>query len=962
MNWTVYCMGDLPIFRDIINAVAMVFNSSLFNPTQGAGLVFVAMLISLFLFILPRVMNQPLSPFPLIFVFLIYFGGIVPKTTLQIEDIYLGTVTTVDNVPIIVAAPASIAASIAKGITDVVETAFSSPSQGSYLSLGSEGFVNPLKTLMAFRGVVKGLGFYSGNLANYTRDCAMNAPGFSNDVMNASPDVLGYLTTLQVSGITLYSSAGSPQAIAQPCTTVAAALPNDFQALMTAGASAANPSPADAAINAVVPPTGTDPVGVVNFTNAVNAITSGATTTSQNAQQFMSNLLANLPVSAGVKCANASDPALEAQCNSSFLTSTAIEQGNIDAAANASIFAKTAIPTMSILLALFYAFSPLILGVAMLSGAHGVKIIGGFLMFGAWTQSWMPIAAVLNYMVQQQAQNDFAKFGHNGVNLGNVYDFYSMVAMKIGLASELLAMTPMLSMALLTGSVFALSGVAGKFSQDRADEKALAPDYTSTGSLGHQGSRVEGDKAIDLQHVGGQMAGGVQAISNENNKTAMDIDIASGARSGVSSAIAQRNAFAVQHAHAGEQKLAEAYKQARESGDSQTTEASQQQMFSEADKHVHQITDEMGKKTQFDESTKAAVASNLTLGFKLAGSGASVASDKAYETAKSLATTDAQKDAITAAIEQARTQSMSMGHKFALSKTNKDGTELSRAYGLTDSKSDSEMNESSEAVTRALDEYNAVSGEQKVGSDVLGARLATHGYTGQLFDRVATSHLTADQKARFSTAQGRHAQQIRNANGGQPLNQAQQIDSSVQAMVSIGASGQLSDALIKTGAVAADRSILLHDTERESGMARMGVPKGVDVGQVHADAGQFNEGTVEQHAGQASGNRGSRGVDYVPVVDASGHAAKHYQSETVAMQSAIGGTLSGSPASEMAFTAEQQANHDTARADQTPILKPGESLEGHSLSRMAHDTLSSLGEAQQGNAQAANKLDQILKK
>jgi len=708
-------------------------------------------------------------------------------------------------------------------------------------------------------------------------------------------------------------------------------------ALLTAG-TIANPSAMDSFINGAVPPSGNSPGGVQSLSDAVNSVTTGSIAASQTAQQFMSNMLANVPVREGLKCANAATSGEVSSCTSQFLATTAIEQGNIDAATNASIFTKTAIPAMSILLALFYAFSPIIIGIAMLSGAHGIKIIAGFMMFGAWTQSWMPIAAVLNYMIQQQVQYNFLQFAPTGINLTNAYDFYNMLALKVGLASELLAMTPILSMALLSGSVFALSGVAGKFSQDQTDPKTLAPDYASTGSLGHQGARVEGDKATTLQQVGGGMGpGGAYTTINENNRTATDIDIASGAKSNVSNSIANRNAFAVQHAHSAEAKLAEAYKHGRESGDTQTTEAAQQQMFSEADKHAHQITDEMGKKAQFEESTKAGVSAELSAGIKFMGAGASIDAKKSFETAKSLATTDSQKDAITAAVEQARTQSMSMGEKFALSKSNKDATELSKNYGLTDSKSDTEMNESSASVTRALDEYGSFSGSQKVGSDVLGARAAQHMNADQ-FDQLNRQQLSSAQQARYNTMLTRHAGVISNANGGQPLNQQQRIDASIQSMNSIGASGQLLNTLVASGAVAADTG-LLHNKERENGLSVMGVPNGVDVAQVRASTGGLNEGLVEQNAGQAAGNRGSVGVRYVPTVDSSGHATKHYQSETVAMQTAISGQLAGSPAADPSLNPDQQAALEKTRAHehQNHGLADGETLEGHSAGMAAAD-------------------------
>lgn len=629
MNWTVYCMGDLPIFRDVINAVAMVFNSSLFDPSQGAGLVFLAMLISLFLFAFPAITGKPLSPFPLIFVVMLYFGGIVPKTTLQIEDMYLGTVTTVDNVPLIVAVPASIAASISKGITDNVETAFSSPSQGTYLSLGAEGYVNPLKTLMSLRNMSAAspsagggdVSFFSANVQKFVSDCAINAPGYSKQAMNTAPDVIGYLTALPVQGLTTYFDATHTQGYLISCPNSAAQLSTDASAL-TSG----SPSPLDNVINSFVPPRNNSAGGVTSMQAAYDMITSQLLANSQNAQMFMGNMLANIPVRQGVTCATAATSGDVATCNAAMMVQVGIEQNNIDAAANASIFAKTAIPLMNILLALFYAFSPIVLGVALMSAAHGLKILSGFLMFGAWTQSWMPISAILNYMVQEQVQYEMSKLGSAGVTLANTNDFYSAVAMKVGLASELMAMTPMISMALLSGSMMALSSVAGKFSQDRVDEKALAPNAMQTDALTHKSNHRM--QTADHTHGSSDGSGNADMDVNANN----DVYGTMNEGSAMQANLTKSKAHSTTAAHNRDEAIANALKNAR--GSNRETAFMQGVSAKTSDdvkNEVAQARDEVISRADYnslDAQDKAAL--DASIGFKMAGNG--VAASQALST------------------------------------------------------------------------------------------------------------------------------------------------------------------------------------------------------------------------------------------------------------------------------------------------------------------------------------------
>lgn len=942
MNWTVYCMGDLPIFRDIINAVAMVFNSSLFNPSTGAGLVLVAMLISLILFVFPTIMGKPLSPFPLIFVFLLYFGGIVPRTTLQIEDMYIGTVTTVDNVPLIVAAPAAIAASISKGITDTVETAFSSPSQGAYLSLGAEGFVNPLKTLLVFRNTTtaNGLTYFNNSLASYVRDCAVNSTGYDPQTLVNATDVLGYLTGLPSTGISIYYSSAIPLGIVTACSVIATNISNDYSALSS------TPSPQlDAIINSVVPPRNTSPGGVVSYENAYNSVTSQILGNAQTAQQFMSNMLGNFVIRQGLKCANAASPADQSDCNAAFQTSTIVEQANIDAASNASVFTKTAIPLMNILLALFYAFSPIILGVALMSAAHGLKIIGGFLMFGAWTQSWMPIAAVLNYMVQEQIQYELGKFGASGITLANANEFYYAISMKVGLASELMALTPMISMALLSGSMFALSNVAGKFAQDRADEKFSAPDLAHNGPLVEKGAAVQSTRGIEVNAADGRMADGTMVIGNAANKTSTDIDFASASRSNVSHAVAHRNALTVQNAHTAEQNLSQAYRKARENGDTQTTEAQQQQMFAQADKHAEQLVSEMAKEKKISDTNKAAVSASLSAGMKFMGAGAEVDASKAFETAKSLASTDSEREAITAAVESAKSQSMSFGHRFALSRSSKDATDLSKTYGLSDSRSETELQSAEAAVTHSLEQSRAVGTSQKQSSDVLGAIASRH-MSAEQFDQMNSSRMTAEQQGRYEVLKKRHQDRIKFANGNNPLNQQQLIDASIQSLASMGENGLLLDALSQSGAVAAEGN-MLHDQTRETQTAEIGTPAGPDIGKVRGDTSQIDQKSVNRHAAAAASNRGSNGARQVHKTDAKGHAMKDargnyvYQSETAAEQSGISHLVGGDGADRPEFTPDQLDHHqhmqDVDRSDIAHVV--GMALDDYDKFEEAHPVI-----------------------
>lgn len=805
MNWTVYCMGDLPIFRDIINAVAMVFNSSLFNPSLGAGLVLVAMLISLILFAFPAVMGKPLSPFPLIFVFMLYFGGVVPKTTLQIQDMYTGQVTTVDNVPIIVAAPAAISASIAKGITDTVETAFSTPSQGTSLSLGAEGFVNPLKELLVFRKLGTGgsvpvpatVGYQNANLKEFLRDCAVNAQGYSTQAMNNASDVMTYLTGLTVTGLTLQYSAAHPDGVIDSCTNAQQNISTTANALVTAGAT----PDLDKVANAQVPPANNSPGGVASMTAAYNSVTSQILGNAQTAQQFMVNMLSKNALQNGVRCVNASTPADVAACDSSFMIDSAVEGANIDAAGNASAFAKTAIPMMNILLALFYAFSPIIIGVALMSAAHGLKIIGGFLMFGAWTQSWMPIAAVLNYMVQEQMQYEVSKFGNGGITLANADAFYHAVSLKVGLASELLAMTPMLSMALLSGSMMALSSVAGKFSQDRVDETHAAPGLGKNGGLvDNGGGLIAGHDPIKMRSAHGDIAGN-DVMQNDAGGQSMQISLADKAESAKQQAVSHMNSVARQSTH----NLSKAADQAKEKlfTDSRghTDTAALAKATSISDDIANKASEDFSRTEGMTETENAQLTADMKVGVMSALGGVSLDMNTGYAAARSHAHTAAARAAVEKAITASNSATTSFTKQFSQSRSTANATKFNRTMSEAYATQDSAMQSATAQAQQAESQATALSGSQTLGADQLAANVFDNGgFSSATFDSaVANSGVDHDK---YTALKHQFEENIRNKFGkNHTLTGQQRIEAGISALSKMGDGQAFMNVMSKTGAM-----------------------------------------------------------------------------------------------------------------------------------------------------------------
>lgn len=510
MALTVYSMGDMPIFTSVLNAVAMVFNSSMFDPMQGAPVVVIGLLLGIFFMVMPAMGGGKLNPMPFIFVVLLFYAGVLPKERLQIEDIYSGQVTAVDNIPLVVALPASLAASLTRGVTDKVETAFSTTS-GSYLSMGAEGFVNPLKLMLGLRDpnqTMRAFPYLSQSITEFVKYCAPTDATFSTKLMSSSPDMVGYLIGLQVAGVMTYWDVANPLGLGTSCPQGQANLKRDTQAAQMQ-ADADNLLKTSTAGEYAKSANGmTLGASLAGLTQAYSSMTGGIMGNMQSAQQFMVNAVAMAPVKQGVDCINQPTGPNMSECMSNVIQREALEKQNMDAAAQAGIFTKTMIPAMNILLVLFYAFSPIVIGIAFMAGPHGIKMITGLFVFGVWTQTWMPIAAVINYMIQLQTQYAFSAFPASGMTMENYMQFYSILTMKLGMASTLMSMVPIISFSLLTGSVMALTSLAnGMNAKDYVDESKAAPSLGTNKSITENGSWVGQGTRVNLDSTTGAGAG-----------------------------------------------------------------------------------------------------------------------------------------------------------------------------------------------------------------------------------------------------------------------------------------------------------------------------------------------------------------------------------------------------------------------------------------------------------------------
>ncbi|MBX8557126.1 conjugal transfer protein TraG N-terminal domain-containing protein [Pseudomonas cichorii] len=512
MDFSIYVLGDVSTFYSTINGVAMIFKSSGFM--TGVYLVggFVA-LISGIMFMIQKGGGEQFIPANGPIGGLFGFGMVVAccsiQTSVTIEDIYTGNVAKVDNVPLIITVPASLFTTASYSMFEKINTAFQSTS-GSYMAVSQNGFITPMKLLMTLRKGVENVDPYLvASLKQFMIDCVPGSTTFNMNDFQASPDMVNYaLSFARPSGLTTYwdnlNSLGQSMACqdaSAKINAVVAAFPAsaNLKKLVNAGMKDKNPIG-----------------GAYTQANIEEAITNLVPTlwsAAQSSDQFMTNALFFNSVWGTYNCLDSVQDQNSFNLCMVSLTQQD-EQFRSDAVASGSFFAKLMMPTMIFLQLLFFGFAPIVIIYGLFKGAGALMAYVKYLGFGVWTSSWLPFSAVIQMYIQNDVADKMAQFTEKGLvpsNLQAVY--YDVLATRLGIASDMLAATPLISAAMLGVSGYGMVSLASRWSgRDHNDAKLQSPDILKNGAHVDVSSRNQ----YSAEYKGSQKSGLAQADATWN--------------------------------------------------------------------------------------------------------------------------------------------------------------------------------------------------------------------------------------------------------------------------------------------------------------------------------------------------------------------------------------------------------------------------------------------------------------
>lgn len=483
-----------------LNGVAMLFGGpgGVKNSFMGSGLT-AMFLVGLLGVLLTSVFRIQLLLGQWFLMLLVSFAMFYPTTTLRVVSYFdsngssVGVTThVVDNVPIGLAYTAGVASLVGYNLTAAMETAFSSPGTGGYFQFGTDGFVKPLKVILSLRNMYNCQQHQTTcqNMLYMARYCKTGFDSGKLSAFGSTDGLVGFLRSGR--GYTYYNDGtGGTLLSCDEASTLLVRAMIDYVDDASAGVveeGRTSPASLMSEFNALggYTDTNNNPFGSTPYSVLQTFARDVATKTQSNANEFMVTAVFSKPMLAAIEAEKSPEAAL------AFTTimREAREKARVDMAGEGSQFTGLLTSGMNVFMFIWIVITPVVAIVAAAAGLGALKIYIGYFLLGFWTQTWMPMAAAISYY----AQTSFFSLVTDAKNQGSlltplgVDHFYDQVSNSMATAGSMMAASPLLMLAILSGSIFALTGLANRATGSGGqyiDENKAAPSVgTATGSDG----------------------------------------------------------------------------------------------------------------------------------------------------------------------------------------------------------------------------------------------------------------------------------------------------------------------------------------------------------------------------------------------------------------------------------------------------------------------------------------------
>lgn len=515
MNFTptIHSIGDGAFLYEIMNAIAMVIGNGDFNDMCRIGFL-IGIIIIFATAISTGGRSIDVGKIFAIWLFYTFMYG--SSTNVIVEDHYDGTSRVISHVPTGIAVSGSIISQFGYGLTDMMETAFSTP------AMSTQGFNNGITVVKIIRSTAMTRGSFAAandggigadfwdSWKNYVRDCTtvgITMGQLSVQQIQTATDVKSALRwdswrgTAISDGTAATSEPTCTDAWPRLMTLTAKVLP--LHILRNLGPKL--PMPTTTYVEA-------DVETVID--TALGGL--GISTTAQNFVLY--SILERIYHEGVVARYNADLLYTQATAEQD-----AINQRQSQWFGQLALFTDLIRPMLTIIEGLTYAVTPL-LAFAILLGGWGISAVGRWFQTSVWIQLWMPTLAVVQLYISMSVTQHIGAIEAAGVGsittMGGLFALDDIAMKWAAYGGYIASSVPAITLAMVgMGSVGVMAAAgrdAGTFDSKRAtpDTMGSVPNIQLDSPV--KGNYYDGGYHLTAANVGSRLATLGQSMSSDS--------------------------------------------------------------------------------------------------------------------------------------------------------------------------------------------------------------------------------------------------------------------------------------------------------------------------------------------------------------------------------------------------------------------------------------------------------------
>lgn len=479
---TIVTIGFADFLEMGLAGLEMVFGASslIIGGNSAGSLAFLVILMGILYTAGRSLLTQKLEIVQLIVSLAAFLVLFVPTMEVTVEDRLGGTAPTATyDVPVGVAIAGGVSSQAAMALSELYQTAFQDTTGADEPQLSMKYFAYPLRLMLHMRDIdACTLGTDAcRNTINYHRQCIIPVQldgDFPDEAVTRAPDevyfkgaygaseVANFEQHVQSRGMSWKEDGASSHF--KPCPEAA----DDLQSLWDRALNDETSEESEQLTLFLQSRMGGSQVDLED--TAANqleldgekirmALSSIANTLTEERNFLISQMVSNIQATA--------EAGYSRDAAGAVWMTQMLERQRVESATEASGFLRLMLIMMGLMQFLFIVLTPVIAIVALAKLGAGFKVYGGWLLLAVWSSSFLIVATVIDFWARHAVRSRFTDNFEDStiidaMSLPGLAGVYNHVSDTLMTANQFLAATPIVTLVLLTGSIYPLASMANR--------------------------------------------------------------------------------------------------------------------------------------------------------------------------------------------------------------------------------------------------------------------------------------------------------------------------------------------------------------------------------------------------------------------------------------------------------------------------------------------------------------------